>query len=96
LYGTYDYLTCTSAETCSTEDGGWYAIWLEREYTVGSFTAGTSNPNDINVALLAVATASSAAPGQPASAAIDGVINGYPADPEAEWSSNGGGAGSWS
>jgi hypothetical protein len=50
-----------------------------------------------NVAPLASATASSqsTSTGQLASAAIDGVISGYPSDNTAEWASVGGGAGSW-
>ncbi len=48
-----------------------------------------------NVARNAAALASSQAPGQPATAAIDNVIAGYPANPGAEWSSNGQRAGAW-
>jgi len=40
-------------------------------------------------------TASSAAAGQPASAAVDGVIDGWPSNALAEWSSNGEGVGAW-
>ncbi len=53
----------------------------------------TGGANDI--ALQATATASSQAAGQPASAAIDGVVGGYPNQPSNEWSTNGGRAGSW-
>lgn len=51
-----------------------------------------------DLALLATATASSAAQGQPASAAIDAVIGGFTnagGDPSKEWSSNHQGAGAW-
>jgi LmbE family N-acetylglucosaminyl deacetylase len=48
-----------------------------------------------NVAPAATATASSEAPEQGAKRAIDGVISGYPANPFAEWSSNGEKAGAW-
>jgi hypothetical protein len=49
------------------------------------------------VALVATATASSqnTSTGQLASAAIDGVISGYPTDPTAEWTTVNGGVGSW-
>ncbi len=55
-------------------------------------TVGTTTPD---LALTAKATASSAATGQGAAKAIDGVISGYPADSSKEWASNGGKAGSW-
>ena len=50
-----------------------------------------------NVAPLASATASSqnTSTGQLASAAIDGVVSGYPANTTAEWATLSGGAGSW-
>ncbi len=48
-----------------------------------------------DIALTARATASSQTSDQPAANAIDGVIGGYPDNPSAEWSTNGGGAGSW-
>jgi LmbE family N-acetylglucosaminyl deacetylase len=57
-----------------------------------AITVGTSTPD---LALTAKATASSAATGQGAAKAIDGVISGYPADSSKEWASNGGKAGSW-
>jgi hypothetical protein len=51
----------------------------------------------INHALTAVATASAenVGRGQQASKAIDGFVDGYPTDPTREWSTGGGGAGSW-
>jgi LmbE family N-acetylglucosaminyl deacetylase len=55
-------------------------------------TVGTTSPD---LALTAKATASSAASGQAAAKAIDGVISGYPADSSKEWATNGGKAGSW-
>jgi LmbE family N-acetylglucosaminyl deacetylase len=64
-----------------------------------------STPNSVNItvsdlggtdaALTATATASSQAGQQPATAATDGIVSGYPDNPAAEWSTNGGGAGSW-
>ena len=57
-----------------------------------AITVGTSTPD---LALTAKATASSAASGQGAAKAIDGVISGYPADSSKEWATNSGKAGSW-
>jgi LmbE family N-acetylglucosaminyl deacetylase len=57
-----------------------------------AITVGTTSPD---LALTAKATASSAASGQAAAKAIDGVISGYPADSSKEWATNGGKAGSW-
>src|SRR5262249_28375601 len=57
-----------------------------------AITIGTSTPD---LALTAKATASSAASGQGAAKAIDGVISGYPADSSKEWATNAGKAGSW-
>ena len=62
-----------------------------------------SSPSSVNVsvtsdvAMSATATASSqnTAYGQTAAKAIDGVVDGYPGDYTKEWSTNGGGAGSW-
>ncbi len=48
-----------------------------------------------DLALSATATASSESSGQTANKAIDGVVDGYPGDATREWSTNGGGAGSW-
>ena len=48
-----------------------------------------------DIALSATAIASSAASGQGANSAIDGVVGGYPGNASAEWATNGGGAGSW-
>ncbi|SGY68275.1 BQ5605_C004g02873 [Microbotryum silenes-dioicae] len=48
-----------------------------------------------DLALLAQATASSEANGQPADRVNDGVISGYPANWTAEWSTTGQGAGAW-
>jgi len=36
-YGGFDYMTCSSAASCSTTP---YAAWLERQYTVGSEPVG--------------------------------------------------------
>jgi LmbE family N-acetylglucosaminyl deacetylase len=56
------------------------------------------SPVSLNVALLAVATASSAntGAGQSAAKAIDGIISGYPTNSSAEWAAAGGQkAGTW-
>ena len=45
--------------------------------------------------MTATATASSQTSQQPATSAIDGIVSGYPNDSSKEWSTNGGGAGSW-
>ena len=58
-------------------------------------TITVSPPEGPNIAPLATVTASSQAPGQPATAAVDGVIDGFPGDSTKEWATNGGGAGSW-
>jgi LmbE family N-acetylglucosaminyl deacetylase len=57
-----------------------------------TITVSTGAPN---LARNATATASSAASGQGAAKAIDGVIGGYPGDSSKEWATNGGKAGSW-
>lgn len=64
--------------------------------------AATVYPLATDLALNAVASASSVASGSPASAAIDGTAGGYynsngqdTGNDAAEWSSNGEGAGAW-
>ena len=63
--------------------------------TPSSVTITVSDAGGADVALTATATASSQTSTQPASAAIDGIVSGFPYDSTAEWSTNGGGAGSW-
>ena len=58
-------------------------------------TITVSDAGGADVALTATATASSQTSAQPASAAIDGIVSGYPYDSSKEWSTNGGGANSW-
>lgn len=55
--------------------------------------SGTTAGADL--ALAAVATASSFSPAQPPDRAIDGVINGYPGNYSAEWASDGERVGAW-
>ncbi len=54
-------------------------------------------PTPINISSLAAVTASSedASHGQQAVKAVDGIVDGYPADSTKEWATIGGGAGSW-
>jgi LmbE family N-acetylglucosaminyl deacetylase len=59
-------------------------FWAERVLS-GRFSA--------NIAPAATASAVSAAPGQGAAAAIDGVVDGAPGDPAAEWVADGPGPG---
>ena len=63
--------------------------------TPSSVTITVSDAGGADAALTATATASSQTSVQPATAAIDGIVNGYPNDSTKEWSTNGGGAGSW-
>jgi hypothetical protein len=61
-----------------------------------SVTITVSAPSN-NIAPLATVTASSqnSSTGQLASAAVDGVVDGYPGNYSHEWATSGGGAGSW-
>lgn len=90
-YAPYDPGTCRTAIECSYSDAG---SWLARVHTN---TEQPVVPTGTNVAGKATATASSenAWDGQTAAKAIDGIVSGYPADPTAEWSTSGGGVGSW-
>ena len=92
LYGKYDDGGCTSAGTCAETP---YANWLRRQYVAATET--TEGTAEADVAPLATATASSQTPefGQTASKAIDGKIDGYPGNYEAEWATAGGKANSW-
>ena len=63
--------------------------------TPSTVSITVSDPGGADVALTATATASSQTSAQPATAAIDGIVSGYPNDSSKEWSTNGGGAGSW-
>jgi LmbE family N-acetylglucosaminyl deacetylase len=90
LYGSFDSGACASASACA---GTPYVDWLSRQYVAATETV---SPEETNVAPLATATASSqaAAFGQTASKAIDGKIDGYPGNYEAEWATEGGKVGS--
>lgn len=62
---------------------------------MGSAEAPVALPNSTNLALQATATASSQSSIQPASAAIDGNVQGYPGNYSAEWSTAGEKVGAW-
>lgn len=100
-------MECTSFSNCRDAGRG-EASWLQRQYAVNPDLATTSTigaggspivlPSGTNVARSSgvVATASSTESSlTPASAAIDGVISGYPAYENAEWASKAGKVGSW-
>lgn len=103
-YTPYDSNECQSISACATYGE---SSWLLRQYIVTPFiSTGTTSSaastsvngtSTINVARYAVASASTVSAGQPASAAIDGVLGGYlpgvGSNPAVEWSSNGQGAG---
>lgn len=101
-YTQYDPEECQSLSGCASR--GEYS-WLQRSYVVTPALATTSNdgaalapatiPNGTDIALQAVATASSVAPGSSAGAVNDGVFGGYPGNDTAEWSSNGEKSGAW-
>ena len=63
--------------------------------SASSVTITVSDPGGTDVALNASVSASSQTSQQPATAAVDGIVSGYPDNSSAEWSTNGGGAGSW-
>lgn len=85
-YAVHDQLLCHTREDCSANNGA-YGLWMSRQYDRGRR----------NVAPLATVTASTqnTAGGQGAVKAVDGVALGYPVDSSKEWSTTGGGAGSW-
>ncbi|ORY88393.1 hypothetical protein BCR35DRAFT_301507 [Leucosporidium creatinivorum] len=104
-YAPYDSNECQSLQDCKDQGRG-EVSWLQRQYevtpdlrttsTVGSSTEPVTLPPGVNVAGSAKATASSVESTlTPAKSAIDGVIGGYPGNEGAEWSSSGGGVGSW-
>jgi LmbE family N-acetylglucosaminyl deacetylase len=63
--------------------------------TPSSINITVSDAGGADVATTATVTASSQTSQQPATAAVDGIVSGYPDDYTKEWSTNGGGAGSW-
>ncbi|KAM0756596.1 hypothetical protein T439DRAFT_376762 [Meredithblackwellia eburnea MCA 4105] len=102
-YTPYDSDECQSYSSCLSAGRG-EAYWLLRQYIVTPALAETTNdgvaqtPVTINssypnVALLATASASSSADGQPPIGMNDGNIGGYPGNSSAEWSSDHGLAG---
>ena len=88
-YASYDSV-CGSVTACV---GTSYESWLSRRYL--AYTENVDPSASRNIALHAVATASSEAPLQTAGKAIDGVAAGYPTDSTKEWATIGGRTGSW-
>ncbi|GJN94214.1 hypothetical protein Rhopal_007288-T1 [Rhodotorula paludigena] len=102
-YTPFDYAECQSFAACA---GRGESSWLQREYAVTPNLATTTSgdgtaqtpvtlPDGENLASRATATASSYSEGSPPSAAIDGVLGGYPTDESAEWVSDHEGVGAW-
>lgn len=102
-YTPFDYAECQSFAACA---GRGESSWLQREYAVTPDLATTTSgdgtaqtpvtlPDGENLASRATATASSYSEGSPPSAAIDGVLGGYPTDDSAEWVSDHEGVGAW-
>ncbi|GJN87828.1 hypothetical protein Rhopal_000783-T1 [Rhodotorula paludigena] len=97
-YTPFDYAECQSLMDCYNAGRG-ETYWLMRQYAVtedlaersymGTAQSPVTLPNGTNVAPLGQALASSQSDAQPASAAIDGNIQGYPGNSSAEWSSAG-------
>ncbi|GAA6015570.1 hypothetical protein JCM10207_008130 [Rhodosporidiobolus poonsookiae] len=103
-YTPYDSAECQAYAACVAAGRG-ESYWLVRQYIVnewlaeqsymGSAEAPVTLPDGTNIAGLADVDASSDWPTQPASAAIDGNIQGYPGNSSAEWSSYGQTVGAW-
>lgn len=103
-YTPYDPQECQNMQDCRNQGRG-EVSWLQRQYavtpalrttsTIGAGTQPVTLPPGNNVAGLSKATASSVDPASPVKAAIDGVLGGYPGNESAEWSSSGGGVGTW-
>ncbi|KAI5477291.1 Carbohydrate-Binding Module Family 1 protein, cellulose binding protein [Pseudohyphozyma bogoriensis] len=106
-YAPYDTDECPTYSVCVAQGRG-EASWMVRQYAVtpeyaeeedegiedqGVAQSAAMLPNGTDIALMAVATASSVAAGQPIVGINDGVIGGYPGNSTAEWSSNGQGVG---
>ncbi|ORY61153.1 hypothetical protein BCR35DRAFT_196404 [Leucosporidium creatinivorum] len=95
-YTPFDSGECQSYEECMNNGRG-EAWWLTRQYVVtpelaeasyiGSAQTPVTLPNSTNIARIATCSASSQSSVQPATAAIDGVIGGYPGNYAVEWSS---------
>ncbi|GAA5841179.1 hypothetical protein JCM3766R1_001696 [Sporobolomyces carnicolor] len=97
-YTPYDVAECQSYTAC-VQAGRGEAYWLRRQYVTspslafssftGSAQVPVTLPNGTNVARLGTAYASSQDPASPASAAIDGIVGGYPGNDSVEWSAAG-------
>ncbi|GAA5826186.1 hypothetical protein JCM11251_007199 [Rhodosporidiobolus azoricus] len=103
-YTPYDSAECQAYSSCVAAGRG-ETYWLQRQYIVneyiksesymGTAQAPVTLPNGTNIAGLADVTASSQWAEQPATAAVDGNIRGYPGNSSAEWSAYGTTVGSW-
>ncbi|GAA5824582.1 hypothetical protein JCM11251_000484 [Rhodosporidiobolus azoricus] len=103
-YTPHDVAECQSYALCASAGRG-ESSWLLRQYVVNSYLAqssymGTAQkpvklPSGENIAHKADVTASSQWPTQPAEAATDGFVRGYPGNSSQEWSSYGEGVGAW-
>ncbi|GAA5850725.1 hypothetical protein JCM8547_009070 [Rhodosporidiobolus lusitaniae] len=103
-YTPYDSAECQAYLTCVAAGRG-ESYWLVRQYAVneylaeqsymGSAEAPVTLPNGTNIARRATVTASSDWDTQPATAAIDGYVQGYPGNASAEWSTYGETVGAW-
>lgn len=97
-YTPYDSGECQSYEACLNGGRG-EAWWLTRQYVVtpelaeasyiGSAQTPVTLPNSTNIARIATPDCSTESSVQPATAAIDGVIGGYPGNYAVEWSTDG-------
>lgn len=93
-YTPFDIQECTSFLNCYNAGRG-ESYWLLRQYIVTPALATVSTigvaeypavmPGGSNVAELATVSATSVSSGQPAFAAIDGNLGGYPGNSSAEW-----------
>ncbi|GAA5902982.1 hypothetical protein JCM6882_009662 [Rhodosporidiobolus microsporus] len=103
-YTPYDSAECQAYVACVAAGRG-ESYWLQRQYIVneylkeesymGTAQAPVTLPNGTNIAGLADVTASSQWAEQPATAAVDGNIRGYPGNSSAEWSTYGETVGAW-
>ncbi|SHJ87238.1 GlcNAc-PI de-N-acetylase, partial [Tessaracoccus bendigoensis DSM 12906] len=96
-YAEHDPYLCASLTDCPA---GTEALWNERQYPAPLAYPIVPEPgpapyNGPNSARNAAVLASSQAPGQEATKAIDSIISGWPANGTAEWSTNSQRTGAW-
>ncbi|GAB4082257.1 hypothetical protein GCU67_20095 [Modestobacter muralis] len=92
-YAPFDSNMCQSLTACNARSEG---AWLTRQHLAGELrtTDGTQTGNLASAAMVSTSS-QDVKNGMGGSNAVDGVISGYPVDSSAEWSTAGGGAGSW-